>query len=112
MQEVMDVTAVCETGRYVKHSRLFTFRITRDFGFFKMKNDRNFGFIDKDFNGDPYRGYIVDVDEDVDNGGVLCSAQYEDGDGEDLSVAECKMTVEYRHKIESGEIKEQEIGQE
>ena len=55
---------------------------------------------------------IVDVDEDADNGGVLYSAQYEDGDGEDLSAAECKMVVEYRHKIESGEITEWGIGQE
>ena len=31
---------------------------------------------------------------------------------QDFSVAECKMVVEYRHKIESGEIKEWEIGQE
>ena len=75
MQEVMDVTAVCETGRYVKHSRLFTFRITRNFGFFKMKNARNFGFISKDFNGELYRGCIVDVDKDADNGGILYSVQ-------------------------------------
>ena len=79
---------LCETGRYVKHSRLFTFRITRNFGFFKMKNARNFGFISKDFNGELYRGYIVDVEEDTDNGGVLYSVQYEDGDGEDLSVTD------------------------
>ena len=46
---------------------------TRTFGFFKMKNTRNFGFLDKDFNGELYRGCIVDVDEDVDNGGVLYS---------------------------------------
>ena len=77
-----------------------------------MKNDRNFGFIARDLNGELYRGCIVDVDEDAENGGVLYSVQYEDGDGEDFSVAECKMVVEYRHKIESGEIKEWEIGQE
>ena len=46
---------------------------TRTFGFFKMKNTRNFGFLDKDFNGELYRDYIVDVDEDTDNGGVLYS---------------------------------------
>ena len=60
-------------GRYVKHSRLFAFRITHNFGFFKMKNARNFGFIAKDFNGDLYRGCIVDVDEDADNCGLLYS---------------------------------------
>ena len=49
---------------------------------------------------------LVDVDEDTDNGDVLYSVQYEDGDGEDLSVTECKMVVKYRYKIESGEIKE------
>ena len=68
--------------------------------------------ITKDFNGELYRGCIVDVDEDVDSGGVLYSVQYEDGDGEDLNATECKMAVEYRDKIESGEIKEWEIGQE
>ena len=58
----------------MKHSRHFLrFRITRNFGFFTMKNNRNFGFIDKDFNGELYRGCIVDVDEDADNGGVLYS---------------------------------------
>ena len=41
---------------------------------------------------------------------VLC--QYEDGDGGDFNAVECKMAVEYRDKIESGEIKEREIGQE
>ena len=57
----------------MKHSRLFTLRITRNFGFFKMKNACNFGFISKDLNGELYRGCIVDVDEDVDNEGVLYS---------------------------------------
>ena len=37
---------------------------------------------------------------------------YEDGDGEDLNTDECAMTVGYRDKIESGEIKEWELGQE
>ena len=40
---------------------------------------------------------------------MVCSVQYEVGDGEDLNVVECTMTVEQRHKIESGEW---EIGQE
>ena len=34
---------------------------------------------------------------------AMCSTS-EDGDGEDLSPTECKIVVEYRHKIESGEI--------
>ena len=42
-----------------------------------------------------YTGCIVDVDEDV----VLYSVQYEDGDGEDLSVVECKMVVEYMQSM-------------
>ena len=68
--------------------------------------------IAKDFNGELYHGCIVGVDEDADSGGILYSVQYEDGDGEDLNEAECKMAVEYRNKIESGEIKEWEIGRE
>ena len=68
--------------------------------------------VAKDFDGELYRGGIVDVDEDVDNGGVLYSVKYEDGDREDLSAAECKIAVEYRQKIESGEINEWEIGEE
>ena len=46
---------------------------------------------------------------------VFCtqySVKYEDGDREDLSAAECKIAVEYRQKIESGEINEWEIGEE
>ena len=51
---------------------------------------------------------MVDVDKDSD-GGVLHPVQYECGDGGVLNVVECTMTVEHRHKIESGEW---EIGQE
>ena len=35
------------------------------------------------FDGELYRGFIVGVDEDTDNGGVLYFVQYEDGDEED-----------------------------
>ena len=68
--------------------------------------------IAKLFYGELHRGFIVDVDEDADNGDVLYSVQYEDGDEEDLDVVECKMAVEYHRKIESGEINEWKIGQE
>ena len=60
----------------------------------------------KVFDGDLYRGFIVDVDEDVDDGDVLYSVQYEDGDEEDLDTVECRIAVEYRRKIDSGEINE------
>ena len=62
--------------------------------------------IVKVFDDELYRVFIVDVDEDVDNGDVLYFVQYEDGDEEDLDVVECKIVVEHHHKIESGEIKE------
>ena len=56
---------------------------------------------------------MVDVDKDSDGGVLhLWSAQYERCDRGVLNVVECTMMVEYRHKIESGEIKEWEIGQE
>ena len=56
---------------------------------------------------------MVDVDKDSDGGVLhLCSVQYGRGDGGVLNVVECTMTVAYCHKIESGEIKEWEIGQE
>ena len=44
-----------------------------------------------------YRGVIVDVDEDVDDGDVLyCTlpVQYEDGDEEDLDTVECRIAVQ------------------
>ena len=64
------------------------------------------------FDGDIYRGFIVDVNEDVHDGGVLYSVQYESGDEEDLDEVECRIAVEYRRKIDSGEINEWEIGEE
>ena len=60
----------------------------------------------KVFDGEIYRVFIVDVDENVDNGVVLYSVQYEYGDEEDLDVVECRIAVDYRHKIDSGEINE------
>ena len=40
------------------------------------------------------------------------AVQYEDGDEEDLDAVECRIAVEYRRKIDSGEINEWEIGEE
>ena len=63
-QEISKTPHLGSHGRYVKQDVMWntlvtTFRITRNFGFFKMKNARNFGFISKDFNGELYRGCIA-----------------------------------------------------
>ena len=68
--------------------------------------------VTKLFDGELYRVFTVDVDEDAESGDVLYFVQYKDGDEEDLDAIECKIAVEYHRKIESGEIKEWEIGQE
>ena len=68
--------------------------------------------ISKVFDGEIYRDFIVDVNEGVDDGGVLYSVQYEDSDEEDLDTVECRIVVKYCRKIDSGEINEWEIGEE
>ena len=46
--------------------------------------------------------------------GAYCTlySTSENGDEEDLDVVECRIAVEYRRKIDSGEINEWEIGEE
>ena len=68
--------------------------------------------VAKDFDGAVYRGFIVDVDEEEGTKQILYRIQYEDGDHEDLGVNDCRNAVEYYNKLESGEIKEWEIGDE
>ena len=92
-------------------SSLFVFRITRELKLlFEVVMD-----ITKDSNGELYRGFswlksieiptMVYCTCDRD----LWSMKYERGDGGVSNVTECTMTVEYRHKIESGKW---ETGQE
>ena len=71
-------TGVGSHGRYVKQDVMWNTLVSLRSELLVTsvsvnENTRNFGFISKDFNGDLYRGCIVDVDEDVDNGGVLYS---------------------------------------
>ena len=37
-----------------------------------------------------YRGHVIDIDSDEDDGSVLYRIQYEDGGQEDMSDAECR----------------------
>ena len=37
-----------------------------------------------------YRGHVIDIDSDEDDGSVLYRIQYEDGDQEDMNEAECR----------------------
>ena len=57
-----------------------------------------------------FRGYVRGIDEDERDGSVLYSIKYEDGDTEDLNEDECLKCIELNRKLESGEIKEWEIG--
>ena len=57
-----------------------------------------------------FRGYVWGIDEDERDGSVLYSIKYEDGDTEDLNEDECLKCIELNRKLESGEIKEWEIG--
>ena len=71
--------------------------------------------IVKDFDGESYRGFIDDVDEDADNGVVLMHCimycpRTVIGDGKNLNVVEREMTDEYLHKIESGEWRDKSVG--
>ena len=57
-----------------------------------------------------FRGHIFDIDEDELDGTVLYHIIYEDGDAEDMTESECRDCIEFYGKLESGEIKEWEIG--
>ena len=57
-----------------------------------------------------YRGHIVDIDEDEEDGTVLYRVLYEDGDHEDLNEVECQKAIDLYIKLETGEINEWEIG--
>ena len=40
-----------------------------------------------------YRGHVIDIDSDEDDGSVLYRIQYEDGDQEDMNETECRHGV-------------------
>ena len=56
-----------------------------------------------------FRGHIVDIDDD-DPDDVLYNIIYEDGDAEDMDEIEVGKSIDLYQKLESGEIKEWEIG--
>ena len=56
-----------------------------------------------------FRGHIVDIDDD-DPDDVLYNIIYEDGDAEDMDEVEVRKSIDLYQKLESGEIKEWEIG--
>jgi len=68
--------------------------------------------IAKMFHGELYRVFIVDVDEDTDNGGALYCVQYDDGDGDDLNEDECGNAIDLYKKLENGDVDEWEMGDE
>ena len=51
----------------------------------------------KDFGDDGgegwYRGHVIDIDSDEDDGSVLYHIQYEDGDQEDMNETECRDAI-------------------
>ena len=57
-----------------------------------------------------FRGYVYEIDEDENDGSWLYIIIYEDGDSEDMHEKECLECIELDRKLESGEIKEWEIG--
>ena len=68
--------------------------------------------VAKVFDGELFRGVIVDVDEDEGDGTVLYHIKYEDDDQEDLSVKDCADAIKLHRQIENGEIDEWTIGDE
>ena len=56
-----------------------------------------------------FQGHIVDIDDD-DPDDVLYNIIYEDGDAEDMDEIEVRKSIDLYQKLESGEIKEWEIG--
>ena len=56
-----------------------------------------------------FRGHVLDID-DEDEDDVLYSIIYEDGDGEDMNEEECRSAILLYKQLESGDIKEWEIG--
>ena len=59
----------------------------------------------KVFGGELYREWIIDVDEDDEQGDVI-TVKYEDGDGEDLDTKYCVCVIKMYQDIENGVIDE------
>ena len=68
--------------------------------------------IAKVFSGELYRGWIIDIDEDAEQGNVLYRVKYEDGDGEDLDAKDCVCAIKLYQDKENGVIDERTIGNE
>ena len=68
--------------------------------------------VAKVFDNELYRGFIVDIDSDEDDGTVLYKITYEDEDTEDMSPSACAAAVRLYDQIENGEIDEWTIGNE
>ena len=68
--------------------------------------------VAKVFWGALFRGFIIDIDSDEDDGTVLYKIEYEDEDQEDMSPRACTEAIKLHEQIENGEIDEWTIGNE
>ena len=68
--------------------------------------------VAKVFDGRLFRGHIACIDSDDDDGGLLYTVVYEDGDTEDFNPQECEKVVTLSDDIKSGRVKEWEVGDE
>ena len=68
--------------------------------------------VAKVFGSELFRGFILDIDSDEDDGTVLYTIEYEDEDQEDMSPRACSDAVKLFKQIENGEIDEWTIGNE